>query len=71
MNPGPKPPTAPSRPMPSPVTGGPAATSFEVTRGRVQGVGERVILYGTGGIGKSTLAALIEGVIDKPVVFLD
>lgn len=63
-------PPPPRRGAPPPTNGGPAheapaSTGFAVSSGRVAGA-QRVVLYGPGGIGKSSLARLAPG-----AVFLD
>jgi len=60
----PPPPGAPAA-MPPPPPGAPApavaaARSFAITSGRIEGA-QRIVIYGPGGIGKSTLASLAPG----------
>lgn len=75
MNAPPKaPPPAPAKRPPPPPAPAAAATQqqvdmdFTVTHGTVQGVGEKVTIYGTGGSGKSTLAALLKNVGINPLI---
>ena len=57
------PPPAPSPPLPgSAPQQGPAAREFPVTSGKLDAP-QKILLYGPGGIGKSTLASLASGAI--------
>ena len=70
------------KPMPGPSPGlpkpggftseAPAATkrNFSVSTGKMQGVGQKVCLYGPGGVGKTSLASLLKDVGMK-VLFID
>lgn len=56
---------ATTMPPPPPGAAAPAAAparSFEITSGKIQGA-QRILLYGPGGIGKSTLASLAPGAV--------
>jgi len=56
----------PTRQAPPPATGNQPAKSFAILSGRQDSAAQRIVLYGPGGIGKSTLASLAPG-----AVFLD
>lgn len=67
----PPPPPAKKAPPPPPAAANaPAITDmdFTISHGTVQGVGEKVTIYGTGGCGKSTLASLLKNVGINPLI---
>lgn len=66
--PTPPPTAAQQRPATTPPRSG--TKSFTVSRGKVEGEGRRIVLYGTGGIGKTSLCALLAGSGRDPL-FLD
>lgn len=54
--------TTTTAPPPRPNHTGLTAKSFDTSRGRLTDTAQRVVIYGPGGVGKSTLAALIKTV---------
>jgi hypothetical protein len=72
----PKPASKPMPPMPGPKPGGftneaPAPKrTFSVSTGKMQGIGERVVIYGPGGVGKSSLIASTK-TIGMKTLFID
>lgn len=66
----PPPPAKKASPPPPAAANAPAVTDmdFTISHGTVQGVGEKVTIYGTGGCGKSTLASLLKNVGINPLI---
>lgn len=64
----PRPPAAPS-PNAGPITpGGSTGAKVKITRGRDTRQAQRVIVYGTGGIGKTSLCGTLETVGRSPII---